>query len=401
MTNEQNKNNSINSDLENIQPEVSDLEKEESLKTKKLQAFAVVAIALIALILMIFSFLGNKKEEPVVEERQVGTQVKTKSFDLKEEAKNFKEIIEDIEREEEKKTAIPTMQLPTKEEPKENIFSASISKTIEPKVYKGSSMMMVDNAGSKREMPIDPTDGNYAFDSEGNIVEKGSSFQIGELEKNYEEGVFKPKAAKVSEFDPNLLLKKGTFIGCSLDTRLVSTIAGNIGCTVSENIYSANGTTLLIEKGSKINGFFRSGQLNDGMDRIFVVWNEIRTPNNIIIPISSGATDELGGTGIQGYVDHHWLQRFGAAILLSIIDDAMNVALNGGVGTRNNQNRDYVDNTSDTVEEMAAIALEKFINIQPTLYRNHGDIVGVYVNRDVDFSSVYKLTTKKRARIIK
>lgn len=400
MKNEQNKNSSINSDLENIQPEVSDLEKEESLKTKKLQAFAVVAIALIALILMIFSFFG-KKEEPVVKERQVGTQVKTKSFDLKEEAKNFKEIIEDIERKEEEKTAIPTMQLPTEEEPKENIFSASISKTIEPKVYKGSSMMMVNNTGSKREMPIDPTDGNYAFDSEGNIVEKGSSFQIGELEKNYEEGVFRSKAAKVIEFDPNLLLKKGTFISCSLDTRLVSTIAGNIGCTVSENIYSANGTTLLIEKGSKINGFFRSGQLNDGMDRIFVVWNEIRTPNNIIIPISSGATDELGGTGIQGYVDHHWLQRFGAAILLSIIDDAMNVALNGGVGTRNNQNRDYVDNTSDTVEEMAAIALEKFINIQPTLYRNHGDIVGIYVNRDVDFSSVYKLTTKKRARIIK
>lgn len=54
-------------------------------------------------------------------------------------------------------------------------------------------MMMVDNAGSKREMPIDPTDGNYAFDSEGNIVEKGSSFQIGELEKNYEEGVLDQK----------------------------------------------------------------------------------------------------------------------------------------------------------------------------------------------------------------
>lgn len=77
------------------------------------------------------------------------------------------------------------------------------------------------------------------------------------------------------------------------------------------------------------------------------------------------------------------------------------MALNGGTGNRNNQNRDYVDNTSDTVEEMVKNKfLEKFINIQPTLYRNHGDIVGVY-NRDVDFSSVYKLPIKKRARIIK
>ena len=41
---------------------------------------------------------------------------------------------------------------------------------------------------------------------------------------------------------------------------------------------------------------------------------------------------------------------------------------------------------------MASIALENFINIKPTLYKNHGELVGVYVNRDIDFSRVYKLT---------
>ena len=132
------------------------------------------------------------------------------------------------------------------------------------------------------------------------------------------------------------------------------------------------------------------------MDRIFVVWSEIRTPNNIIIPVSSGASDELSGSGIPGYVDHHWLERFGSAILLSIIDDATNVALNGGSGTRNNNNINYVDNTRETTMQMANTALEKFINIQPTLYKNHGDIVGVYVNRDIDFSKVYKLNVKRK-----
>ena len=28
-------------------------------------------------------------------------------------------------------------------------------------------------------------------------------------------------------------------------------------------------------------------------------------------------------------------------------------------------------------------------------YKNHGDIVGVYVNRDIDFRNVYELKRKK------
>lgn len=131
--------------------------------------------------------------------------------------------------------------------------------------------------------------------------------------------------------------------------------------------------------------------MNDGMDRIFVVWQEIRTPNQISIPVRSGATDELGGSGIPGWVDHHWLERFGAAILLSVIDDAMNVALNGGSGTRSDRNDDYTENTRETTRDMADTALQEFIKIKPTLYKNHGDLVGVYVNRDIDFSKVYKL----------
>ncbi|EDP6764715.1 type IV secretion system protein VirB10, partial [Campylobacter jejuni] len=65
-----------------------------------------------------------------------------------------------------------------------------------------------------------------------------------------------------------------------------------------------------------------------------------------------------------------------------------------GKDNKNNY-ANYTENTRDSAKEIANTALEKMIDIKPTLYKNHGDLVGVYVNRDIDFSKVYKLTRKK------
>lgn len=380
-------------ETEDITPDVSDLQS-EAINTRKLQAIALIAFMAVVLILLAFNILhSRKKSAPVEEEAHIGTKIENKDLNFKPEPKNFKELV--LEKR-------PQMSEETNET--ENTpFFAKPKTVFEPKVYKGSSPMMITGSSQtssasstkiEEETPPDILNGEYAFDESGKLVKKEDRSG----EKEYEGDVFAPKAAKLNQFDPNLYLAKGTYIGCSLNTRLVSTVQGGISCTVSEDVYSDNGITLLIEKGSKITGSYRNGQMNDGMDRIFVVWQEIKTPNQVIIPVASGASDELGGAGIQGYVDHHWLERFGSAILLSIIDDATNVALNGGKGDRGNRNVDYTENSRAATQEMANTALEKFVNIQPTLYKNHGDIVGVYVNRDIDFKNVYRLRVRKGVR---
>lgn len=273
-----------------------------------------------------------------------------------------------------------------------------------PRIVKGSGAVVIgDNKDAKKE--------NTQIESEESADDKISSYldgmtnliksQIGGDSQNkggfgaqdFEGEAFVAQVASVSPYNQNLLLPKGTYIGCSLKNRLVSTIKGGIACIVSNDVYSANGNVLLIEKGSTITGQFKGGEVEEGMNRLFVIWQDIKTPNNIIIPVNSGATDELGASGIEGWVDEHWFKRFGSAILLSIIDDSL-LLLSSALGGDSNAAL-YTQSSRENAANLANTALEKSINIKPTLYKNHGDLVGVYVNRDIDFSQVYRLKRKK------
>lgn len=355
------------------QPEV------ENEPNKKMMVLAVISLCLIVVVMVGLSFIGKNKEANEAVKTQVsqlGTDVRNKNFTLPPEPKQkeFKDFTSDVKPEPE----------PVKENPLTAQAKVETAKpSFKPQVFKtGGSLAIAANGANKKDEVYSP-DQNISWAEQARMLEE---------EQEYEGDTFKPKVATKEKFNPSLLLQKGTYIGCSLNTRLVSQIKGGISCTTSENIYSKDGVTLLIEKGSKIFGSFRSGEMNDGINRIFVVWSEIRTPNNIIIPVQSGASDKLGGSGMEGYVDHQWMKRFGASILLSMVDDVFNYVANG----KRDSSYDFSENTRDATQQMANTALEEFIKIKPVLYINQGDIVGVYVNRDIDFSGVYKLKVGKK-----
>ncbi len=186
--------------------------------------------------------------------------------------------------------------------------------------------------------------------------------------------------------DRNLLLAKGSFIDCVLQTRLDSTVPGMTACVITRNIYSDNGKVLLIERGSTVSGEYRAN-MSQGQERIFVLWSRIKTPNGIVINLDSPGTDPLGGAGLPGYVETHFWKRFGGAIMLSMVGDVGDWISNKA--SNSNPNRIQFDNTSDGAQEMATEALRNTINIPPTLYKNQGEKVGIYVAQDLDFASVY------------
>lgn len=190
----------------------------------------------------------------------------------------------------------------------------------------------------------------------------------------------------------NFILAKGSFIDCALQTRLDSTIPGMTACVITRNIYSDNGKVLLVERGSTVTGEYKAN-MRQGMARIYVLWTRIKTPNGVVIALDSPGTDQLGGAGVPGYVDNHFWQRFGGALLLSMVDDVARGLTSNSGGSGGNSQFNF-NSTGDATQNMATEALKNTINIPPTLYKNQGEQVGIYVARDLDFSSVYDVAAQ-------
>ena len=188
------------------------------------------------------------------------------------------------------------------------------------------------------------------------------------------------------------LLARGAFIPCVLETQLISNIAGNSSCLLPQNIYSDDGKVLLLEKGSRIVGQYQSN-VKAGDTRLAILWQRIKTPQGVVIDVDSPATDGVGSTGAPGFVDNHWPERIGAAFLLSLLDDVVRIEIaKHNEGAVNNTTTPTA--TAGATKSLAEKVLDSTINIPPTLYKNRGDRLMVYVNRDLWFDSVYKVTQR-------
>lgn len=187
----------------------------------------------------------------------------------------------------------------------------------------------------------------------------------------------------------DLLLIHGTNIPCALRTEIISTFSGLVTCSVISDVYSANGNTLLIEKGSNVFGT-QSIALEQGQARVFVTWSDIQTPQGVSIQIDSLGTGRLGASGVDAWVDNHFKERFGGAILLAFLDDAFATLAN-----RTTNSNISTDNTQENASDMASKALENSINIPPTGYVPIGTRLNILVARDIDMSNVYQLVPIK------
>lgn len=204
----------------------------------------------------------------------------------------------------------------------------------------------------------------------------------------------KPTALEGSKAEllphPNMLITKGTLIPCTLQTAINTELAGYVKCVLPEAVRSTTGNVVLLDRGTTIVGEIQAG-LSQGQERVFILWDRAETPTHAVVSLASPGADELGRAGVSGAVDNHFWKRFGNAIMLSIIQSSLQagtaLAGNSGSGTGT-----YFNNFQTNGQQLSNTALQSSIDIPPTLEKNQGDNVSIFVARDLDFSSVYGLS---------
>lgn len=186
--------------------------------------------------------------------------------------------------------------------------------------------------------------------------------------------------------DRSLLLSAGTVIPCTLQTAINSTQAGFVNCVINHDVFSENGRVVLLDKGTKVLGQY-SGGITQGQARMFVLWTRALTPRGVAIDLGSPAADSLGRSGVTGGIDTQFWARFGAALLMSVLEDASNIAGRAvaGQGTY----------TAEVPSTMGQTVLQSTMNIRPVLKKNQGDTAAIFVAKDFDFRSVYDVQLRR------
>ncbi|ACM39664.1 MULTISPECIES: type IV secretion system protein VirB10 [Rhizobium/Agrobacterium group] len=186
---------------------------------------------------------------------------------------------------------------------------------------------------------------------------------------------------------PDFTVTQGTIIPCILQTAIDTHLAGYVKCVLPQDIRGATGNVVLLDRGTTVVGEIQRG-LQQGDARVFVLWNRAETPSHAVVSLSSPGADELGRSGLRGTVDNHFWKRFSGAMLLSVVQGAVQAASsyagNSAGGTSFNSFQNNGEQAADT-------ALRATINIPPTLTKNQGDTVSIFVARDLDFSGIYQL----------
>lgn len=181
-------------------------------------------------------------------------------------------------------------------------------------------------------------------------------------------------AAAARSFDPATTVTQGTLIPAVLETAIDTDVPGYVRAIVSTDVRSFDGRNVLIPRSSRLIGQYKSG-LTAGQKRAYVIWSRVIRPDGVSVNLGSPAIAFGGETGLPGKVDSHFFERFGSAILLSVVGGLSAVAT-GGAGVV----------IAGGGQSAAAAAVQQGSSVGPTIRVRQGQPIRVFTAKDLDFS---------------
>ncbi len=188
-------------------------------------------------------------------------------------------------------------------------------------------------------------------------------------------GVGGTRATASASFDPATTVTQGTLIPAVLETAIDTDVPGYVRAIVSTDVRSFDGVRVLIPRSSRLIGQYKSG-LQAGQKRAYVIWTRLIRPDGVSVDLGSPAIGFGGETGLPGKVSTHFFERFGSALLLSVVGGLSALGGNSGVVI------------AGSGQSAAAAAVSQNGQIGPTVRVRQGQPIRVFTAKDLDFSKV-------------
>jgi type IV secretion system protein VirB10 len=188
-------------------------------------------------------------------------------------------------------------------------------------------------------------------------------------------GVGGTAATATASIDPKTTVTQGTLVPAVLETAIDTDVPGYVRAVVSADVRSFDGTRVLVPRSSRLIGQYKSG-LQAGQKRVYVIWTRLIRPDGVSVNIASPATGFSGETGLAGKVDSHFFERFGSALMLSVVGGLSALGGNAGIIV------------GGSGQSAAAAAVGQTAQIGPTVRVRQGEPIRVFIARDLDFSKV-------------
>ncbi|MDR2066238.1 MAG: DNA type IV secretion system protein ComB10 [Endomicrobium sp.] len=164
---------------------------------------------------------------------------------------------------------------------------------------------------------------------------------------------------------------------------ITSDLSGKVVAQVEEDMFAAMGRAVLIPKGSRVIGeYINNNKL--GENRLQIVWTRIITPHGInILLTNTQSADVIGQSGVLGELDNKYWERYGLALTLSTLSNALMILIaNETQNFDNSQTQTILDKSGNDISTIINHIIKEQIKVNPTIRIEAGS--RIFINPTVD-----------------
>lgn len=204
--------------------------------------------------------------------------------------------------------------------------------------------------------------------------------------------------------NPRWSIAHGRILPCIQQSRARSALPGMITATIPEAVYGDTADSILIPAGASVFGTIQHGLVN-GIDYMAVLWQDVTTPvlydskglaHRFRIAVNSPATSELGETGLDGDVNHHYVKKIGGILGMSLIQGAIQAGIQSVSKSQGNNNLNF-NSFQSGGDSAAETLLKSWVAIPDVMTRDQGLTCGIGVIRDLNLHNAYTLLRNYRS----